>query len=525
MVLPPDVRGQQDVQRRDRRPPRNLAADFQPFGMLVEHRVDDVDKGLVAREQAVAPGQQIAFEPAFAQVLAQHFHHAAVGAEVGIVRHRLSHPDLARHGINRVKPVRRGLVGAEQAKVGAVQIKPHHFTQQAAKYARRLALHRTGRGHGNGMLVQARHHQGFEQLPAIGVRVKAHAPLACRRNRRELFAELACGVKQLFGLVALQPCFQLLQVFGLGELGNRHLVGAPGAFDRQAVHFLRPGPALGRFQDDHRPTRQRGGLRRTWRTRIALDLPDLRQHLVQRARQALVHQRRVIAFDDMRLIAVPAHQRDEVAAGYARQHCRVGDLVAVEVQDRQHSAVARRVQELVRVPARRQRPGLGLAVTDDARHDEARIVEGGTVGMGKRIAQLAALVDRAWGFRRQMAGNAARPRELAKQAAHAAAVTFNGGVTLGISAFEVGIGHNARPAVARANDEQHVQLMRFDQPVQVHVDHVQARRGAPVPEQAPLDVLQLKRRLKQRVVLQVNLPHRKVVGSAPPGVHLVQQIG
>ena len=95
VVLPPDMRGEQNVQRRNGCTPRDLAADFQPFGMLVEHRIDDVDEGLVAREQAMAPGQQVALQPAFAQVLAQHLHHAAFGAEVGVVCHRLGHPGFA----------------------------------------------------------------------------------------------------------------------------------------------------------------------------------------------------------------------------------------------------------------------------------------------------------------------------------------------------------------------------------------------------------------------------------------------
>ena len=59
----------------------------------------------------------------------------------------------------------------------------------------------------------------------------------------------------------------------------------------------------------------------------------------------------------------------------------IGDLVAVEVQDRQDRPVGRRVQELVGMPARRQRSGLRLAVADDAGDDQVGIVEGGAVGV------------------------------------------------------------------------------------------------------------------------------------------------
>ena len=45
--------------------------DLQPFRVLVEHRVDDVDERFVAGEEAVPAGQQVAFEPALAHVLAR----------------------------------------------------------------------------------------------------------------------------------------------------------------------------------------------------------------------------------------------------------------------------------------------------------------------------------------------------------------------------------------------------------------------------------------------------------------------
>ena len=63
--------------------------------MLIDHRVDDVDEGFIARKKPVAAGQQISFEPAFTHMLAQDFHDTAVGAEIGIDVFRLSHLLLA----------------------------------------------------------------------------------------------------------------------------------------------------------------------------------------------------------------------------------------------------------------------------------------------------------------------------------------------------------------------------------------------------------------------------------------------
>jgi len=50
VVLAPDMRGQQVVQRSDFPSPRQMRGDLQPLGVLVEHRIDDVDERLIAIE-------------------------------------------------------------------------------------------------------------------------------------------------------------------------------------------------------------------------------------------------------------------------------------------------------------------------------------------------------------------------------------------------------------------------------------------------------------------------------------------
>ena len=79
VILPPHLRCQQIIQRSDRLAPGNVPADLQPFRVLIEHRVDDVDERLVAGEQAMAPGEQVSLKPALAHVLAEHLHDAAIG--------------------------------------------------------------------------------------------------------------------------------------------------------------------------------------------------------------------------------------------------------------------------------------------------------------------------------------------------------------------------------------------------------------------------------------------------------------
>ena len=122
MVLPPDVRGQEIVERGDRAAPGQAARNLQPFGVLVEHRIDDVDEGLVAGEQAVPPGEQISFEPALAEMLAQHLHHAAILGQVDVIGLDALHPDPLGHLEHRIEPVRRGFVRSHDAEISRLGI-------------------------------------------------------------------------------------------------------------------------------------------------------------------------------------------------------------------------------------------------------------------------------------------------------------------------------------------------------------------------------------------------------------------
>ena len=138
---------------------------------------------------------------------------------------------------------------------------------------------------------------------------------------------------------------------------------------------------------------------------------------LQRVRHLAVHRHRLVALDKQRLMAIAEKEMTDFLVAHPAHHGRVGDLVAVQMQDRQHRAVARRIEKLVGVPGRGERPGLGLAVADDAGDQKVGIVEGRAVGVGERVAEFAAFVDRSRRLRRRMARNAAGERELPEQLA------------------------------------------------------------------------------------------------------------
>jgi hypothetical protein len=213
-----------------------------------------------------------------------------------------------------------------------------------------------------------------------------------------------------------------------------------------------------------------------------------------------VHGLGLVTADPVHDVPVALEQRRQLAVGDARGNRRVGDLVTVQVQDREDGAVGARVEELVRVPGGGERAGLGLAVADDAADEQVGVVECGPVGMGERVAELAALVDRARRLGRDVRGDPARERELPEEPSQAVRVPGDVRVDLGVGALEVGVRDRRRAAVAGAHYVDRVQVPVTDRAVHVRVDEVQAGRRPPVAEQARLHVLRPERLAKERVV-------------------------
>ena len=304
-----------------------------------------------------------------------------------------------------------------------------------------------------------------------------------RRERRELrhAARRARRRAPRGGSCAARP--RAGEVLGLGR-AVRAAPGASGTCPLRAVDLLGPVHPFGVRKHDHRPARPLDS------ARLADRRESRRAPSSSVAAIAACICLGIVALDEVRLVAVAAQQLAQLVVRNAREHGRVRDLVAVQVQDRQDDAVALRVEELVRVPAGGERPGLRFAVADDAADEQVGVVERGAVGVHERVAELAALVDRARRLGRDVARDAAGERELPEEPAQPLLVAADVRVDLGVGALEVGVRDERRAAVARARDEDRVQVVRLDRAVQVRVEEVQAGRRPPVAEQARLDVLE-----------------------------------
>ena len=204
------------------------------------------------------------------------------------------------------------------------------------------------------VLVQVGQLQVLAQLAAVDVRVRAHAQVARRARVDDLRDRAAVLVEQVLRAVGAQPVLEDLQVPGIGlRLHRRHLVRLRGALDLDAVDLLRAGPALRRLEHDHRPARALGPLAAA--AHRLLQLADLAVRGVERRGQLgveLVGR----AVDDQRVPAVALEELRQLLVRHRLVDRRVGDLVAVQVQDREHRAGGRRVEELV-ASARRRRSG------------------------------------------------------------------------------------------------------------------------------------------------------------------------
>jgi len=139
--------------------------------------------------------------------------------------------------------------------------------------------------------------------------------------------------------------------------------------------------------------------------------------------------------------------------------------------------------------------------------------------MAQGVTKFTAFVDAPRRLGRDVAGDATREAELLEQPLHALRVLANIGVDLAVGPFQVGMRDQGGPAVPRPDDVDHVEVIALDDPIEVNVKHVQARRSAPMAEQPRLDVLALQRFLQQRIVEKIDLADRKIVRRSPVGIH------
>ena len=108
------------------------------------------------------------------------------------------------------------------------------------------------------------------------------------------------------------------------------------------------------------------------------------------------------------------------------------------------------------------------------------IIEGRAEGVHQRIAQFPALVYGAGHVRAAVAAHTARRGEFAKEQTHPGNILSDFGMDLRVSALEIALRDQSGPAVAGAGNIDDAGVLFADEPIQMHVDKILARRRAPV---------------------------------------------
>ena len=138
------------------------------------------------------------------------------------------------------------------------------------------------------------------------------------------------------------------------------------------------------------------------------------------------------------------------------------------------------------------------------------------------VAEFSAFIDRSRHLGGDVAGYASREGELLEQFLHALFILCDFRVKLAVCAFQVDISYKGWAAVARAGDEDGVQVVFFDGPIEVDIDEVQAGRSAPMSQEARFDIFEGKGFLEQWISEKVDLSDGEVIGGPPVGVDIFQ---
>src|SRR3954468_10525216 len=95
---------------------------------------------------------------------------------------------------------------------------------------------------------------------------------------------------------------------------------------------------------------------------------------------------------------------------------------------------------------------------------------------------------------------AAGGSELLEELSQARLVCRDLAIVLTVGALEVSVGDQSRATVTGTGQINDVEIVARDDAIEVRIDEIQARRGAPVTQQARLEVRAFERLSQQRIV-------------------------
>ena len=130
----------------------------------------------VGGKEAVPAGEQVAFQPSFQRMLAEHLHHAAIEGHlraVGVFREICAQPDLLGGFVDLFQFVRGRFIRTEEAEVARITAE-----NVAQEFGQRRRIRPFGGGrllHWHGVIAERRQTKRLPDEPAIRDGIGAHA--------------------------------------------------------------------------------------------------------------------------------------------------------------------------------------------------------------------------------------------------------------------------------------------------------------------------------------------------------------
>ena len=149
-------------------------------------------------------------------------------------------------------------------------------------------------------------------------------------------------------------------------------MGSKRAFNRQTIYFAGSCPSFRGPKNNRRPARAGLG---PVRARFALNAPNPSVALIQSSREFLMNEGWVCAFHEERIVTSGLQQRFHFVIAGAAECRRPGNLVSIQMQDRQDSAIARGVQIFYPFPRSGERTCFRFAITNHSGNNELGIIE------------------------------------------------------------------------------------------------------------------------------------------------------
>ena len=261
------------------------------------------------------------------------------------------HPVLdVEHG---AEPVRVRLVGAREPEVGLLAVAGEHVAEELAEPAGGLVQRASRLRDGHGVLGEVRKVERLEQAPPVRVRVGTHAALPFGGELAELGDETALLVEELVRPVAPHPLLELAQMVRVAP------VRSPAGPDGRGMCLRRgarrrpwgrssPSVCAARWRATAAALRSRVARAPSW---ICADRVEA---VVEGRRELAMDRRRVVALDEMHVVPIAVQDRFDVLVVRPPEDGRARDLVAVEMQDGQHGAVAHGIEEVDPLPRSRR---------------------------------------------------------------------------------------------------------------------------------------------------------------------------